>query len=136
MGSFRLEARAEWRSDGKAGSQANIPLDAVSSGSGPKGFSSDEAKSTADMIRLFDMADGAQALTVTLKWPYAHKFFPTDRSIDFLSIGVHESQSDKIVVTASGKDLRVAHSSPGENGAGKVVLDLHGSSDGITATKA
>lgn len=135
MSNFRIEARAEWRSNGKSGSQANIPLDAVITGATTNGFSSRDAKTPADMVRLFDMADGAAALTVLLKWPYAHMYFPTSRSLDLLSIGVHDTNTDKIVVMATGKDLRVAHSAPGEGGMGNVVLDLHSSDQGIVATR-
>lgn len=136
MASFRLEARAEWRSNGKVGSQENIPLDAVITGASTNGFSSKDAGTVADMIRLFDMADGAAALTVLLKWPYAHMYFPTSRSLDLLLIGVHDERNgDRIVVTATGKDLKVAHSAPGSDGLGNVVLDLHGSDEGIVATK-
>ncbi len=135
MGNFRLEARAEWRSNGKSGSQANIPLDEVITGATANGFSIKDAKTVADVIRLFDMADGASALTVLLKWPYAHMYFPTSRALDLLSIGVHDSHTDKIVVMATGKDLKVAHSAPGSDGLGNVVLDLHGSDQGIVATK-
>ncbi len=134
MGSFRLEARAEWRANGNQGSQSNIPLDAVVTGATANGFSSNDAKTPGEMIRLFDMADGAAALTVLLKAPYAHMYFPTNRALDFISIGVHDARTDKIVVTATGKDIKVLHSAPNSDGAGQVVLDLHG--DGISASKA
>lgn len=135
MANFRLEVRANWRSNGKSDTLEGVPLVAVMSGATAKGYSSNEAQTIADIIRLFDMADGAQALFVVLKWFYAHKMFPTDRSLDFFSIGVHDMKTDKMVVTATGKDLKVAHSAPGENGDGNVVLDLHSSQDGISATK-
>ncbi len=134
MANFRLEARAEWRASGKQGSQSNIPLDAVVTGATGNGFSSNDANTPGDMIRLFDMADGAAALTVVLKWPYAHMYFPTSRDLDFLSIGVHDAKTDKIVVVATGKDIKVLNSSPAGGGNGQVVLDLHG--DGIAASKA
>lgn len=134
MANFRLEARAEWRASGKLGSQANIPIDAVVTGASANGFSSNDANTPGDMIRLFDMADGAAALTMLIKWPYAHMYFPTSRDLDFLFIGVHDGKTDKMVVVATGKDIKVLHSSPSGDGEGQVVLDLHG--DGISASKA
>lgn len=134
MGTYRLDARAEWRNGGKdVQKQENIPLLEAVTGAGGTGTSSESATRLEDVKAVFDRASGAGAITFVLVWPYAHKFFPNGRGLDLLSIGVYD-KSGRMVGTATGKDLKVIRLAP-EGNKGKAVIDLH-DSDGFSFARS
>ena len=146
---FLLDAREEWRDkDKKPVTQPNIPLEKLFAGANTGGTSSDDVNGGAGAVELFDRVNGTKSLTMLVVAQYATLFFPKGRQIDFLFIGIKDRGNNKMVATASCKDLRVAKLEPFtvmETVAGKkvaqqtrfncVTLDFHDNDEGFTATR-
>ena len=130
MGKYRFDARVNWRTKGQLEGQENIPLGAIVAGDSTAGFGSETAKNLGQLLQLFQMANGAKAITVFVNHVYAYRFFPQGRSIDFIGIGMYEAA--RLVATADCKDLIVSKSLPGAPFQ-TVTLDFHDNDLGFNA---
>jgi hypothetical protein len=135
MGTYRLDARAEWRNGKETGKQENIPIIEAITGVNGNGSSTESARTLDDMKSIFERASGAGALRLILKFAWANMYFKANRTFDLLALGVTDG-AGRLVGTATGKDMKVTTVSPVQGTSnGQVVIDLH-DSDGFSFARS
>lgn len=111
MARLHIEARADWRQDGKPATRNTI-IRAVAPGDSTTDWPTEKTRSVTDLKTLFKTANQKKKITLLLEPNYARMIFADKREIDFLSIAFAEwSSKSSSLLTATCKDLTVIKSS-------------------------
>jgi hypothetical protein len=111
MARLKIEARADWRQDGKPATR-NTFVRAIAPGESTTDWQTEKTRSVNDLKTLFKTANQKKRVTLLLEPNYARMIFPDKRDIDFLSIAFFEwSSKSGSLMTATCKDLTVLKSS-------------------------
>ena len=103
---FRIDARADWRADGKPASR-NTLITAINPGTATSAWESEKVKSVDQLKALFKSANKKNKITFLVNSVYASLIFPKGRDISFLSVEVKEWNAQKATLTPTCKDLKV-----------------------------
>jgi hypothetical protein len=108
---FRIEARAEWRADGKPATR-NTLISAVNPGDSKSGWQSEKVRSVNELKAIFKAANTKKKITFLLQTVYSAMVFPKEREIYFLSIEFKEWQGKQAILIPHCNDLKVVSSAP------------------------
>jgi hypothetical protein len=107
---MRIEARADYRADGKSYTK-NALIYCVAPGESQIDWQTEKVRAVSDLQALIDAINKAKGITFLMEMHYASMLFPNHRAIDFLSLQFSEwkpAGGDGALLTPTCKDLTVS----------------------------
>jgi len=103
---FRIEARAQWRAEGKPETR-NTLVSAVTPGDSTSDWQSEKVRSVDELKKLMKAATAKKKIAFLVESTYALLVFPKNREIEFLSVEFKEWQGKSAILTPTCNDLTV-----------------------------
>ena len=132
MGKFRIDAEVRWSKGDQKGTQGNIPIESFVPGDGSMKVGSQQAKTVGELLSLFEMANGARQLTISVREGYANLYIRPSWTIEQITLGMWDVT--RMVAQARCNDPKVPMAVV-RNGIKVMTLDFHDNDDGFLASR-
>jgi hypothetical protein len=108
---LNISARIQWRDGGTSFAQDNVPFYCIAPGQSQIDWQTEKVMAVSQLKDLIDAINQAGGLTFLMDMHYVSRFFPKNRTIDFMSVAFKSRSpgqgSDGTLMISAGKDLKV-----------------------------